>query len=87
MYVYLYMNNIYLFIYFYLYLFIRIGMRMSGEVDIYFYLLLVYKLVFLVSSSDSRNRSFLYHLFFAGRMPVDDEKAPLLHGFYISCCL
>ena len=28
----------------------------------------VYKLVFLVSSSDSRNRSFLYHLFFAGRM-------------------
>ena len=44
-----------------------------------FYLLVVYKLVFLVSRSDSRNRSFLYHLFFAGGRMVDDEKAWLLY--------
>ena len=33
-----------------------------------YYSIVVYKLVFLVSRSDSRNRSFLYHLPFAGRM-------------------
>ena len=32
------------------------------------YSIVVYKLVFLVSRSDSRNRSFLYYLPFAGRM-------------------